>query len=225
VKDKIDLNEMPKPLREKKTDSLRVLIADDHRMVGEVVAEFLVASGDFRVDLSDTLDKTLDHLATEEGYDIVMLDLVMPGMVGTDGIRRVVKACSTGVVVLFSSRVDRFTLDRSLELGVKGVIPKTMPARSLISALKLIHSGEVFLPSNTIENLMSGERKADMLTEAELFILRLAAKGLTNKQIANDMGQTETAIKMYMRSICTKLEARNRAHAAMIGRDLSLLDA
>ncbi|MDX5403089.1 MAG: LuxR C-terminal-related transcriptional regulator, partial [Rhodobacterales bacterium] len=60
-------------------------------------------------------------------------------------------------------------------------------------------------------------------TETELFILRLAAEGFTNKQIANDINQNETAIKMYMRSICSKLNARNRAHAAMIGRDLGLL--
>jgi len=152
-----------------------------------------------------------------------MLDLVMPGMVGTDGIGKIVAATAGGSVVLFTSRVDRFTLDRALELGVKGVIPKTMPARSLISALRLVHSGEVFLPATTMENRISNDKKADALTETELFILRLAAEGFTNKQIANDIDQNETAIKMYMRSICSKLNARNRAHASMIGRDLGLL--
>jgi two-component system nitrate/nitrite response regulator NarP len=192
-------------------------------MIGEVVAGFLTTSGDFDVDLAETLDKALDRLNTAGGYDIVMLDLVMPGMVGTDGIGKVVAATASGSVVLFTSRVDRFTLDRALELGVKGVIPKTMPARSLISALRLVHSGEVFLPATTIENRTSNDKKADALTETELFILRLAAEGFTNKQIANDIDQNETSIKMYMRSICSKLNARNRAHASMIGRDLGLL--
>jgi two-component system nitrate/nitrite response regulator NarP len=192
-------------------------------MIGEVVADFLTVSGDFVVDLAETLDKALLRLHTSGGYDIVMLDLVMPGMVGTDGIGKIVAATAGGSVVLFTSRVDRFTLDRALELGVKGVIPKTMPARSLISALRLVHSGEVFLPATTIENRISNEKKADALTETELFILRLAAEGFTNKQIANDIDQNETAIKMYMRSICSKLNARNRAHASMIGRDLGLL--
>jgi two-component system nitrate/nitrite response regulator NarP len=211
-------------LPEKETQrKLRLLIADDHRMIGEVVADFLTISGDFVVDLAETLDKALLRIHTAGGYDIVMLDLVMPGMVGTDGIGKIVAATAGGSVVLFTSRVDRFTLDRALELGVKGVIPKTMPARSLISALRLVHSGEVFLPATTMENRISNDKKADALTETELFILRLAAEGFTNKQIANDIDQNETAIKMYMRSICSKLNARNRAHASMIGRDLGLL--
>ena len=202
---------------------LRLLIADDHRMISEVMAIFLTSSGDFSVDLAETLDKALEKLDETGGYDIVMLDLMMPGMVGTDGIDKVIAANGNGSVVLFTSRVDRFTLDRALDLGVKGVIPKTMPAKSLISALRLVHSGEIFLPSTTIENRISHEKKANALTETELFILRLAAAGYTNKQIANDIDQNETSIKMYMRSICSKLNARNRAHAAMIGRDLKLL--
>ena len=202
---------------------LRVLIADDHRMISEVMAIFLTSSGDFSVDLAETLDKALEKLSETGGYDIVMLDLMMPGMVGTDGIDKVIAANGNGSVVLFTSRVDRFTLDRALDLGVKGVIPKTMPAKSLISALRLVHSGETFLPSTTIENRISHEKKANALSETELFILRLAAAGYTNKQIANDIDQNETSIKMYMRSICSKLNARNRAHAAMIGRDLKLL--
>lgn len=202
---------------------LRVLIADDHRMIGEVVGNFLTTSDEFDVDLAETLDRALDLLQAGGGYDIVMLDLVMPGMVGTDGIGRVVTAAGDGSVVLFTSQLDRFTLDRALELGVKGVIPKTMPARSLISALRLVLSGEVFLPAATIEHRISNDKKADALTETELFILRLAAEGFTNKQIANDIDMNETAIKMYMRSICSKLNARNRAHASMIGRDLGLL--
>lgn len=202
---------------------LRVLIADDHRMISEVMAIFLTSSGDFTVDLAETLDKALEKLNETGGYDIVMLDLMMPGMVGTDGIDKVIAGNGGGSVVLFTSRVDRFTLDRALDLGVKGVIPKTMPAKSLISALRLVHSGETFLPSTTIENRISHEKKANALSETELFILRLAAAGYTNKQIANDIDQNETSIKMYMRSICSKLNARNRAHAAMIGRDLKLL--
>ena len=202
---------------------LRVLIADDHRMLSEVVADFLAPSGGFVVKLAENLNKTLEMLKAADGYDIVMLDLVMPGMAGTEGIGKVISANPNGSVVLFTSRVDRFTLNRALEMGVKGVIPKTMPARSLISALRLVHSGEVFLPATTLENRMAHENNAHALTEVELLILRLTAEGFTNKKIANDINLKETSIKMYMRSICSKLNARNRAHASMIGRDLGYL--
>lgn len=218
----LDIGQQTKQREIKQQDKLAVLIADDHRMIGEVVGDFLMSSDEFTVDLAETLDKALQKLNAGD-YDIVMLDLIMPGMVGTDSIGKVVRATKNGSVVLFSSRVDRFTLDRSLELGVKGVIPKTMPAKSLVSALKLIYSGEVFLPATTIENRTLRDEKAGALTETELFILRLAAEGFTNKHIANDINQTEASIKMFMRSICSKLNARNRAHAATIGRDLGLL--
>lgn len=217
------ITESPETRDKEEESKLRILIADDHRMIGEVVADFLTSSNAFSVELAENLEKTLELLKAAGGYDIVMLDLVMPGMAGTDGIGKVVSANPNGSVVLFTSRVDRFTLDRALEMGVKGVIPKTMPARSLISALRLVNSGEVFLPATTIENRISHEKTADALTEIELFILRLAAEGFTNKAIANDINQNETSIKMYMRSICSKLNARNRAHASMIGRDLGLL--
>lgn len=199
-----------------------ILIADDHRLVAEVVSDFIVSSGEFTVDLASTLEEALQKLSVS-AYDIVMLDLIMPGMTGTEGISKVVTAAADGSVVLFASRVDRFTLDRSLELGVKGIIPKSMPSRSIISALRLVHSGEIFLPASTIDNRLSHDKKADALNETELFILRLASQGYTNKQIANDIGQNETSIKMFMRAICIKLNARNRAHASMIGRDLGLL--
>jgi len=202
---------------------LRVLIADDHKMVGEVVANFLTTSGDFKVDLAETLDNALDSLQAAGSYDIVMLDLVMPGMQSTSEIGKIVEAAVDGKVVLFTSHVDRFTMVHALELGVKGVIHKTMPARSLMSALRLVHSGEVFLPETVIKNSISNQKKPDVLTETELYILSHAAAGFTNKRIGDAIGLKEATIKMYMRSICSKLNARNRAHASIIGRDLGLI--
>ncbi len=61
------------------------------------------------------------------------------------------------------------------------------------------------------------------LTVKELYVLRRAANGMTNKEIARDMGATEVIVKMHMRAICKKLGARNRAHAAIISRERSLL--
>lgn len=215
----------PLPIRaDHHANTISILIADDHQMVREVVARFLVASGDFKVCLSESFSSTLASIKNEMRYDIVMLDLVMPGMVGIDTIGKVVSANAGGRVVLFSSRVDRFTQDRALEMGVKGIIPKTLPSASLISALKFVHSGEIFLPFSMIENKLLGEKSACPLNETELFILRLAAEGLTNKHIANDIDLSEAVIKMHMRAICTKLKARNRAHAAILGRELGLLE-
>ncbi|MCD1628217.1 MAG: response regulator [Paracoccaceae bacterium] len=202
----------------------RVLLADDHRLIGEAVATLLSTTERFSVDTAETYGETIDCLVQSGPYDIVMLDLRMPGLVGLDGIRQVVEKAGDGQVVLFSANADRHTLSRAIEMGVRGLIPKTMPLQSLVSVLRLIESGQMFVPANALdEKQPTGDREA--LSDIELYVLRLAAAGLTNKHIANDLKQSETTIKMHMRSICKKLGARNRAHAAVIGRDMSIIES
>ena len=202
----------------------RVLLADDHRLIGEAVATLLSTTERFSVDTAETFDETISCLVNDGPYDIVMLDLRMPGLVGLEGVRQVVENAGMGQVVLFSANADRHILNRSIEMGVRGLIPKTMPLQSLVSVLRLIESGQMFVPADALDDKQAaGER--DKLTDVELHVLRLAAAGMTNKHIANDMDQSETTIKMHMRTICRKLGARNRAHAAVIGRDMSIIES
>jgi two-component system nitrate/nitrite response regulator NarP len=201
----------------------RILLADDHKLVAEAVASLLKITGQFDVDTVETVAEAIQRLTDYAAYDIVMLDLRMPGLMGIDDIRKVVKYAGAGHVVLFSANADPHTLKRAMEIGVRGLIPKTMPIQSLVSVLRLIESGEIFVPASVGES-QRAKGTQDTLSDLELYVLRFAANGLTNKQIANDMGQSETIIKMHMRAICRKLGARNRAHAAVIGRDLSILD-
>jgi two-component system nitrate/nitrite response regulator NarP len=175
------------------------------------------------VDTAETFDETISRLANDGPYNIVMLDLRMPGLVGLEAVRQVVEKAGKGQVVLFSANADKHTLNRSIEMGVRGLIPKTMPLQSLVSVLHLIESGQMFIPADTADEKKNGTER-DKLSDVEMHVLRLAAAGLTNKHIAKDMDQSETTIKMHMRTICRKLGARNRAHAAMIGRDMSLIE-
>ncbi|MDP5334787.1 MAG: response regulator transcription factor [Paracoccaceae bacterium] len=201
----------------------RVLLADDHRLIGEAVAAMLANTGRFQVETAETFDEAVECLKNSDAFDIVMLDLRMPGMVGMESVRRIVEDAGKGQVVLFSATADRHTLNRAMELGVRGLIPKTMPLQSLVSVLRLIESGQKFVPTSAM-NEKQGAAEHEKLNDVELYVLRLAASGLTNKHIANDLDQSETTVKMHMRSICKKLGARNRAHAAVIGRDTALID-
>jgi two-component system, NarL family, nitrate/nitrite response regulator NarL len=201
----------------------RVLLADDHRLIAEAVAALLSSTGDFNVDTSETFDEAMTALNDNAGYHIVMLDLRMPGLVGLEGVRKVVDKAAGAQVVLFSAHADRHTLARAMEMGVRGLIPKTMPLQSLVSVLRLIESGQMFVPAEYADDKTAPAEK-DSLSDTELYVLRLAAAGLTNKHIANDLDQSETTIKMHMRGICRKLDARNRAHAAVIGRDMGIIE-
>lgn len=203
---------------------MKVLIADDHKLLAEAVGSMLAAQDGFEVVTVENYHQAMKTLEKDPGFDIVLLDLKMPGMVGLDSVKAIVDEAKTGKVVLFTGMVDRHFLNSSLDLGVKGLIPKTMPLQSLSSVIQLIMSGQVFVPMNdVVQNTELPTGTGADLNEKELFVLRLAADGMTNKEIARDMSCTEVTVKMHMRSICKKLGARNRAHAAMISRELSII--
>lgn len=200
----------------------RVLLVDDHRLIAEAVASMLSATNEFAVDTAESFDAASNCLKNMGPYGIVMLDLKMPGMEGIESIRKIVELTGEGRVVLFSANADPHILNRAVEIGVRGLIPKTMPLKSLISVLRLIESGQLFVPVSSMDP-KNDRQERGKLSDIELYVLRLTAAGMTNKHIANDLNLNETTVKMYMRTICKKLGARNRAHAAIIGRDMNII--
>ena len=202
-------------------NGLNVLIGDDHRLLGEAVANLLRSSAGYTVATAESYDTTMSALSGG-GFDVVLLDLKMPGMNGLSSVKQVVDKAAPARVVLFTGQVDRHFLNSALEFGVRGLIPKTMPLQSLLSVIQLIASGQVFVPMQETESRPSGGGDTP-LSEKEHFVLSRAAEGLTNKEIARDMAISEVSVKMHMRAICRKLEARNRAHAVMISRERALL--
>lgn len=211
-----------KPLNEAVKKLIRVLIADDHIMVAQILSQYLDSQSEFEAVTASDYESTLHLVKGPHKFDLILLDLVMPGMDGLESVRRILAEAGNAKVVIFSANVDSYATSSALAAGIKGIIPKQMPVKSLISALKLVLSGEIFIPSSLMQNKMNGKDLHD-LTDIELFVLQCAGRGLTNKHIAAETGKNESAIKMYMRSICMKLKARNRAHACMIGRSSGII--
>jgi DNA-binding NarL/FixJ family response regulator len=204
-------------------NTLKIAIADDHKLLADAVSSMLGGEGGFETSCCYDLESLLKLLGWGK-FDVILLDLKMPGMSGLDSVAQVVRAAREGYVVLFTGQVDRHFLDKALELGVRGLIAKTMPLRSLGSVIELISSGQIFVPVGADFPGSTTDLENDHgLNDKELYVLRLAADGMTNKEIAREMGVTEVIVKMHMRSICRKLGARNRAHAAIISRERSLL--
>jgi DNA-binding NarL/FixJ family response regulator len=204
-------------------NTLKIAIADDHKLLADAVSSMLGGEGGFETSCCYDLESLLKLLGRGK-FDVILLDLKMPGMSGLDSVAQVVRAAREGYVVLFTGQVDRHFLDKALELGVRGLIAKTMPLRSLGSVIELISSGQIFVPVGADFPGSTTDLENDHgLNDKELYVLRLAADGMTNKEIAREMGATEVIVKMHMRSICRKLGARNRAHAAIISRERSLL--
>jgi len=193
-------------------------------LISEAVARLLQRSGNFEVLTATSLQDALRDLEEQGPVDIVMLDLKMPGMNGIESIRQVVKANEPGRVVLFSGNADANFVQSAIQAGALGLIPKTLPLRSLLSAIGLVESGQIFVPAQLSRGdtpAVPGEQA--QLSDKELFVLRRAAEGQTNKEIARELVSNEMSVKMHMRMICKKLGAKNRTHAAMIARELAML--
>lgn len=205
-----------------------VLIADDHSLVREALAMVLQGNPRFRVLQTASLQETLQVIGLED-VDIVLLDLVMPGMDGMSGLNKILAAAPQTSVVLFSGSTNSRFVSQALDNGARGFVPKTMSVRSVGAALQMILDGEIYLPASMLSELKSERATASGsavnadLSEIERHTLSMAANGKTNKEIAWALQTTEVLVKMHMRSICRKLEAKNRTHAAIRARELGVM--
>lgn len=203
---------------------LEVLIADDQRLLSEAVAKSLEISGEFNCEMVGSLTETSAALDRKD-YDLLLLDLSMPGMMGLESVQRVVNRAKHTKVALFSTSLDRLFVEGALKIGVKGYIDKTMSIRAVISALRLISCDQAFVPANIATHLsdLSDEKSSNPLNDFETTTLSMAAQGFTNKKIAANLNSTEANIKAAMRSICRKLNASNRTQATIIAKELQLI--
>ena len=205
---------------------MRLLIADDHDLVRETLAMLLTRELDATCDQADTLPAALSRIAKGVRYDLVLLDYVMPGMNGLEGLRRAAKANGDGGVAVISGLAPDHIARDALNAGACGFITKTMPAKSVVSAVRFMLAGETYAPATLLvtddRSVVNEHPLLGNLTPRERQALHALCRGQANKEIARDLGLTEVTVKLHVRTLCRKLGARNRTHAAMLARDMGL---
>jgi DNA-binding NarL/FixJ family response regulator len=201
---------------------MRILIADDHDLLRDVLRSYLEAEGGFVVETVADLPQALAAMAAGPAFDLVLLDYAMPGMNGFDGLERAIAAAGGKPVALMSGLAPAGVPDRVLACGAAGYLPKTLPARSVINAIRFMVAGETYVPL-ALTRLASPVAVDDVgLSPREREVLAGLCAGHANKEIARQLGLREPTIKLHVKLICRKLGARNRTHAAMIARERSL---
>ena len=199
----------------------RILLADDHDLVRETLAMFMQAEGDFDVTTVSSVDAALAEIGAQAAFDLVLLDYNMPGMNGLEGLDRVIAASATKPVALLSGDASASVVDQAIAAGAAGFVPKTLGAKSMMSAIKFMMTGEVYVPFNYVQQTTTIAIPG--LTERETQVLRCLAEGMANKEIARELDLQEVTIKLHVKTLSRKLGAKNRTHAAMIARDKNLL--
>lgn len=206
----------------------RLLIADDHLLVRDAIADAIRKDSKYEVFVADSLQSAIQVSAEYGPIDILLLDLYMPDMEGIKSIERAIALPEVKSVVLLSGSAPFEIVMLSIARGAKGYIPKSLGLRALVNALNFVLMGESYLPASLIAvqaSLVEQDGRPSgkwALTMSESEVLRLVIEGLPNKEIARRCGTTEVRVKMHMRAICKKLGTVNRTSAALRAKELGL---
>lgn len=200
---------------------MRILVADDHKLVRETITAFLHNEGIEEVREAGTLPEAVNLIRSSGAFDLVLLDYNMPGMDGLGGLMKTMPINEGRPVALMSGTATREVAEAAIKAGAAGFVPKTLGSRSLVMAAKLMVSGEVFLPVD-LNQVPDAVPKAG-LTKRESEVLRGICEGQSNKEIARTHQLQEVTVKLHVKTLFRKLNVRNRTQAAMVARDLDLI--
>ena len=203
---------------------IRVLIADDHAVVRQGLRTFLELQDDIEV-MGDACDGEEAVAAALDGRpDVVMMDLVMPGLDGIEATRRILRERPATRVIALTSFLDDEKVLPAVRAGAAGYLLKDVEPEQLVRAIRTVHGGEALLhPAATatvMRELADHAEPADEadlgLTGREREVLALVARGLPNKLIAHELGIAEKTVKTHMSSILAKLGVTDRTQAALL---------
>ena len=201
-------------------ETKRLLIADDHDLVRETIAAYLRQQGGYEVLVAASLEDALGKAQSEAPIDLVLLDYAMPGMDALGGLTRMREALKCPVAII-SGTAPPDVARRALRAGAAGFLPKTLDPMSLVTAVRHMLLGETYMPMEFLSEIGQPAERV-VLTPREQEVIRGVAEGKSNKEIARDLNIREVTVKLHVKTLSRKLGARNRTHAAMLGRDMGL---
>jgi two-component system, NarL family, response regulator LiaR len=193
---------------------IRVLIADDHAVVRQGLRTFLDLQDDIEVvgEAADGAEAVA--LAERLAPDVVLMDLVMPGVDGVEAIRRLRERAPATRAVVLSSFIDDDRLFPVVRAGAAGYLLKDVQPAELVDAIRTVHGGGALLHPQVAARLLA-EVAGDPLTPREREVLSLVGRGMANKVIARELGLAEKTVKAHVSSILGKLGVADRTQAAL----------
>ncbi len=205
------------------SNTVRILIADDHSVVRAGLRALLERQGRFRVVAEASTGEEAIAKAEELLPDVAVLDIRMPGMSGIEACRQIVERVQGCRVIMLTSYAEDELLFAAIQAGASGYVLKRIGDNELILAVDRVSRGEGMLDPAMTATVFSEMRKANeaqhaaafaQLTAQELAVLALVAEGLTNRQIAIRLYLGEGTVRNYVSSVLAKIGASNRAEAA-----------
>ena len=199
-------------------EPVRLLLVDDHEMVRAGLRTFLGLQPDIEVVGEAGSGEQALALLPRLAPDIVLLDLVLPGMSGLDVVRRLRAAHPAVKVIVLTSYAGEESVLPAVRAGVAGYLLKDVGPAELADAVRAVHAGGASLDPGvaaTVLRDVSAPRPADALTPREREVLRLIARGHSNRLIARDLALSEKTVKAHVSAVLAKLGVADRTQAAL----------
>jgi DNA-binding NarL/FixJ family response regulator len=202
--------------------AIRILVVDDHAMIRLGLIGALSSEPGMEVVGQARNGREAIEVHAKLAPDITLMDGILPDMHGVDATREILARQPAAKIILISINETAEDVRRALEAGVRGYVPKSCEQDAIVAAIHSVSAGTDYLPPQLVHRL--AERNAVVgLSQREVEVLRLVAKGKANKEIAVELALSGDTVKTHLTHLMRKLGAADRAHAVTLAIEQGFL--